>query len=59
VFGKVPTNDVPYGFATPFAELEAVADFGNSNAPVKFLSQILSSDANKLLNISSQPTPMR
>lgn len=49
IFNEVPTNDVPYGFATPFAELEAVADFGTSNTTVKLLSPILSSEAQRLL----------
>jgi hypothetical protein len=49
VFGEVPTNDVPPEFATPFAELEAVADFGNSNATVRFVSPIISSEVNRLL----------
>ena len=41
VFGEVPTNDVPPEFVTPLAELEAVAEFGNSNMPVRLLSPIL------------------
>jgi len=49
MFGEVPTNDVPCKFATPFAELEAVADFGNSNATVRLLSPILSSEVVRLL----------
>jgi hypothetical protein len=49
VFGEVPTNDVPPEFVTPLAELEAVADFGNSNANVKLLSPILSSEVIRLL----------
>jgi len=49
VFGEIPTNDVPCKFVTPFAELEAVADFGSSNATVRLLSPILSSEAIKLL----------
>jgi hypothetical protein len=49
VFGEVPTNDVPPEFVTPFAELEAVADFGNSNATVRLLAPIISSDVNRLL----------
>jgi hypothetical protein len=49
MFGEVPTNDVPCKFATPFAELEAVADFGNSNATVRLVSPILSSEVNRLL----------
>jgi hypothetical protein len=36
-------------FATPFAELEAVADFGNSNATIRFVAPILSSEVNRLL----------
>lgn len=49
VFGEVPTNDAPGNFATPFAELEAVADFGNSNASVRLLSPIIVSEVNRLL----------
>jgi hypothetical protein len=49
MFGEVPTNDVPCKFATPFAELEAVADFGNSNATVRLVSPILSSEVSRLL----------
>jgi len=49
VFGKAPTNDVPSEFITPFAELEAVADFGNSNATVRLVSPILSSEVTRLL----------
>jgi hypothetical protein len=49
VFGTAPTNDVPCKFATPFAELEAVADFGTSNATVRLVSPILLSDVNRLL----------
>lgn len=49
VFGEIPTNDVPPEFITPFADLEAIADFGNSNATVRLFSPILSSEANRLL----------
>ena len=49
IFGEVPTNDVPPDFVTPLAELEAVADFGNSNATVRLLSPILSSEVSRLL----------
>jgi hypothetical protein len=48
-FGTIPTNDVPCEFATPFAELEAVADFGTSNATVRLACPILSSEVNRLL----------
>jgi len=41
VLGEVPSNDAPPEFVTPLAELEAVADFGNSNMPVRLLSPIL------------------
>jgi hypothetical protein len=50
VLGEVPTNDVPCKFATPFAELEAIADFGNSNAPVKLISPIITSEVNRVLS---------
>ncbi len=49
VFGQTPTNDLPSEFIAPFAELEAIAYFGNSNATVRLLSPILSSDVNRLL----------
>jgi hypothetical protein len=49
IIGEAPTNDVPPEFVTPFAELEAVADFGNSNATVKLLSPIISSEVSRLL----------
>jgi hypothetical protein len=49
IFGEVPTNDMPPKFVTPLAELEAVADFGNSNTTVRLLSPILSSEVSRLL----------
>lgn len=49
VFGEVPTDDAPSQFATPFAELEAFADFGNSNVTVRLPSPILSSEVSRLL----------
>lgn len=49
MFVEMPTNDVPPEFVTPFAELEAVADFGNSNATVRLVSPILSSEVSRLL----------
>ncbi len=58
IFGEVPTNDVPPKFVTPLAELEAVADFGNSNAAVKLLAPILSSETNKLLKAPTEPAQM-
>jgi hypothetical protein len=48
VFGKVPPNDAHYDFATPFAELKAIADFGTSNATVRLVSPILSSEVQRL-----------
>ena len=49
VMGEVPANDAPSEFITTFAELEAVANFGNSNATVRFVSPIVSSEVNRLL----------
>jgi len=49
VFGEVPTDNEPPQFVTPFAELEAVANFGNSNVTTRLVSPILSSDINRLL----------
>lgn len=48
-FGETPTNDLPSEIIEPIAELEAVADFGNSNATVRLLSPIISSEVNRLL----------
>ena len=49
VYGETPTNNEPSKIVSPIAELEAVADFGNSNATVRLLSPILSSEVNRLL----------
>ncbi len=46
---ETPTNDLPCEFATPFAELEAIADFGNSNTTIRFVSPLLSSEVGRLL----------
>ena len=54
IYGEVPKNGEPPGIVTPIAQLEAVADFGNSSATVKLLAPILSSEANKLLNATTQ-----
>lgn len=49
-FGETPTNDSPAQIIEPIAELEAVADFGNSNSVVRLLSPIVSSETKCLLN---------
>ncbi len=49
VFGEVPTNNAPCKFVTPLAELEAVADYGTSNATLRLLSPLLSSEVKRLL----------
>jgi hypothetical protein len=49
VFGETPKDDVPPEFMTPIAELEAVANFGNSNATARIISPILSSEVIRLL----------
>jgi hypothetical protein len=48
-FGEVPNGDMPYGYATPFAELECVAEVENSDVPVRLLSPIISSEVIRLL----------
>jgi hypothetical protein len=50
VYGEVPTNDQPSAVVAPFAELEAVANCGNSNLTVRLLSPVLSSDVIRLLS---------
>lgn len=59
VYGEMPLNDELSPIIAPFAELDAIADFGNSNAAVKLLAPILSSEANKLLNTLAPPAQMR
>ena len=49
VYGEVPTNNEPAKVVSPISELEAVADFGNSNAAVRLIAPILSSEVNRLL----------
>ena len=49
VFGEMPTNNEPSESVAPFAELEAIADFGNSNLTVRLFSPVLSTDAIRLL----------
>jgi hypothetical protein len=48
VYGE-DSNGEPAKFVTPVAELEAVADFGNSNATIRLMSPILSSEVSRLL----------
>lgn len=43
------TNDTPSKFATPFAELQGTADFGDSKMIVQFISPILSSEVKRVL----------
>jgi len=54
VFGEMPANDEPSKYVPPMAELEAVADFGNSNLTVRLLSPVLSSDVNRVLRENSE-----
>ena len=51
MFGEIQTNDVPCEYATPFAELQAIADVGDKHVPVKILSPILSVEVAKLLKL--------
>jgi len=49
MFGETPTNGEPAKVIAPLAELEAVADFGNSNATLRLVSPILSSEVSRSL----------
>ncbi len=40
VIGEAPTNDTPSKLITPMAELDAIADFGNSNAVIRMVTPI-------------------
>jgi hypothetical protein len=50
IYGEAPANDEPPEIVMPIAELEAVANFGNSNKTLQLLSPILSSDATRSLS---------
>lgn len=52
VFGEVPADNVPPKIVVPIAELEAIADFGNSNMLVRIVSPITSSDVSRILGKS-------
>ena len=49
IYGETPTNNEIPKVVMPLAELEVMADFGNSNVTVKLLSPILSSEVRRLL----------
>jgi hypothetical protein len=49
VFRDVSTNNASSQFATPLAELEAVADFGNTNASIRLLAPIIPSEVSRLM----------
>jgi hypothetical protein len=49
MFGETPQDNEPPKWVTPIVELEAVAEFGNSNTTVRIYSPILSSDVARLL----------
>lgn len=40
MFGEVRTNDTPSKLITPVAELDAIADFGNSNAVIRIFTPV-------------------
>lgn len=48
-FGETPREQEPAKFVAPIAELEAVADLGNSSLTVRLFSPVLSSDVVRLL----------
>jgi hypothetical protein len=50
VFGSTANDNLAGNFATPFAELEAIADFGTNRATVRLVSPILSSEVRRLLH---------
>jgi hypothetical protein len=45
----MPTNGELSRVVMPLAEMEAIVDFGYSNANVRLVSPIISSDVNRLL----------
>jgi hypothetical protein len=49
VFGEIPTSNTPTQFVMPFAEAEAVADFGKSRTTVCFVCPIVQTDFDRLV----------
>ena len=49
IFGEVPTNNVPVPFITPFAELEGEADLGTNKKAVQFVSPLVRSEFDRLV----------
>jgi hypothetical protein len=54
IFGGIPAKDTPCEYATPFAELQAVADMGEKHIPVRILSPMLSVEVAQLLKLRTQ-----
>jgi hypothetical protein len=54
IYGQVPTNGELLSIVLPIAQLDAVADFGDSNAAVRLLSPIISSEVTRLLSKKSK-----
>ncbi len=49
VFGEIPKNGELETLITPYAELQAIADFGTSNITVRIASPIIKIDVDRLL----------
>jgi hypothetical protein len=54
MYGEMPKDNEPAKFVAPWAELEAVADFGDTNMNVRLVSPILSTDATIILETKSR-----
>ena len=59
VFGQVPTNNLSAQFITPFAELEAEANFGTNKRTVRLVSPIVLSEFNRLVLKASIKTILK
>ncbi len=49
IFGETPKENETPKYVTPYAELQAVADLGNSNLTVRLAAPIILSDVNQIL----------
>jgi hypothetical protein len=58
-FGEEPGSDVPAEFITPFAELEAAAEFETNKADLRIYSPIVSSEAIRLLENKANDEPIK
>jgi hypothetical protein len=50
IYGETPTTTEPSKIVMPIAELEAIADFGNSNVVVRLYAPLIATEVDRLLS---------